>query len=203
MLRPFANGLWDVMYRQIDNQTLKVVLDKAAKKTRADSEVRIAEMRLIQRRLKTITDLAEESRLRSDLTTRRNEIESAVARLRDLSSRVRRIIAMQYRFEVDFKSLSFVPLPELQAGMAAFCISKLDFANAMRSNFGMKPLTEAEFTKITDAELDDHVGKLEAEAKVQAKYAPKPAGAGGGAAAAGAGKQLKLPSATAGKTPAK
>jgi flagellin-like hook-associated protein FlgL len=204
VLRPFIGGLWDGMYRHIDNATLKLVLDKAAKSTRAESEVHIAEMRLIQKRLKTITDLAEESRLRSDLTTRRNEIESAVARLRDLSSRVRKIISMQYRFEVNYKSLAFVPLAELQAGTAAFALSKLEFANAMRANFGMKPMTEEEFKKLTEEELQDHVGKIEAEAQVQAKYAPKPAGAAGAkGGGGGGGKQLKLPSATALKTPAK
>jgi hypothetical protein len=97
-----------------------------------------------------------------------------VARLRDLASRVRKIISMQHRFRVEFKSLSFIPMPELQMGQMAGALSKLDYANAIRANFGMTPMTEAEFDKIKESELEEGVEKLEAEAKVQNKYDIKP-----------------------------
>ena len=174
ILRQFIDNMWDIMYRQIDNETLQVVLDKAASSTREESEFHLAEMRLIQKRLKTVTELSEVSRIRSDMTSRRNEIESAVARLRDLASRVRKIISMQHRFRVEFKSLSFIPMPELQMGQMAGALSKLDYANAIRANFGMTPMTEAEFDKIKESELEEGVEKLEAEAKVQNKYDIKP-----------------------------
>ena len=181
VLRPFVDNLWDIMYREIDNETLQTLLDKTARSAREESEFHLAEMRLIKKRLETITDLAEQTRVRADITTRWNEIQSAVARLRELSSRVRHIVAMQHRFRVEFKSLSFVPPPELQAAQMAGAISQLDYANALRANFGMSPLTQAEFDKIKTTALDDRVGQMEAEAKVQQKFAiPSATGTGPG-----------------------
>jgi hypothetical protein len=179
VLKPFIENFWDIMYREIDNQTLQTLLDKTARSAREESEFHLAEMRLIKKRLETITDLAEQTRVRSDLTTRWNEIQAAVARLRDLSSRVRHIVSMQHRFRVEYKSLSFVPPPELQAAQMAGAISQLDYANALRANFGMSPMSKADFDKVKNEALDERVGQMEAEAKVQQKFAI-PSGTGGG-----------------------
>jgi hypothetical protein len=181
VLRQFIDSIWDIMYRQIDNDTLQMLLDEEAGSVREESELHLAEMRVIRDRLKTITDLAEATRARADLTSRRTEIEAAVARLRELSSRVTKITQMQHRFTVEFKSLAFIPMPELQMGQMAGALTKLDYANALRANFGLTPMTQKEFDANKESELDEGIEKLDAEAKVQAKYAlkPKPGAIGG------------------------
>lgn len=178
ILSLFMDNLWDIMYRQIDNETLETLMRNVATSVRDESETHLAEMRLIKKRLDTITETAELTRARADMETRWNEIQSAVARLRELSSRVRQIVAMEHRFVVEFNSLSFIPAAELAAAQGT-AISKLDYANAIRANFGMRPLTQAEHDKIAEEILEERVGQMEAEAKVQQKFA-LPTGAGAG-----------------------
>lgn len=174
ILREFIDELWDIMYRAIDNETLQRVLNAAASNTRKVGETQLAEMRLIRKRLTTVEDLAQIAAMRSDLQSRRNEIEAAVARLRDLSSRVRAVVSMRYRFRVEFKSLAFVPGEELAAAVASGAITPLDHANAIRANFGMGPITQAEFDEVKEQELQTDIRKIDEEEKIRAKYDATP-----------------------------
>lgn len=176
ILREFIDELWDIMYRTIDNETLKKVLNSATSKTRKIGETHLAEMRLIRKRLAVVEDLAQLNDLRTNMQGRRSEIEAAVARLGELSSRVRSIVSMRYRFHVEFKSLAFVPPEELEVAVVSGAITPLDKANAIRANFGMGPITQAEFDKTKENELKTGIRKIEEEEKVRAKYNPKPAG---------------------------
>ena len=178
ILREFIDELWDIMYRPIDNAILENVLNSAAGQTRKASETHLAEMRLIRKRLAVVKDLSQISNMRSDLESRRNEIEAAVSRLRELSSQVRAIVSMRYRFHVEFKSLAFVPPEELQLAVMSGAITPLDQANAIRANFGMAPITQAEFDKVKEDELQTEIRKIDEEAKVHAKYDSKPKAGG-------------------------
>jgi len=175
MLGQFVNSLWDVMYRDIDNETLAELLARSVTRTRRQSEERLEFMRVIERRLAVVTELAERSQLQAQMVDQVNAIAGFNSRLRAIDRAVRETLSMSHRFQVHFENLSYVELGELDKMKADGAISALEHVNAQRSAHGLAPLTQAQYEKNLREQRELELEKMEEEAKLHAKYAPKPA----------------------------
>jgi hypothetical protein len=184
MLREFARSLWNIMYRNSDNTTVRYALEGATDAAAKRVESTKLFVRLVMEKFRVATDLAELQSLQRTLIEQRDELEALESRLRVVQERLLEISSRDFRFDVEFTLRSHVPPDQIMFARSVQAITELEMANIARTNMGLDPLTKAEFEKIRNEKEKEELARTDKEAAIAEKHGMKPPKPkiGGGAA---------------------
>jgi hypothetical protein len=170
-LRKCFCEFYDLMNREIDNNTLARIVANETSSVREQGETLVAEMDMLRRQLRFIEDTVAIEGTLSEIATRHSKLVALVSRLDRLASQTREIITRRFRLDIQFTNISFAAPEALEAAAMAGAISRFEKAHAIRASFGLSELDEEEFEKF-EAEQSE---VKEDDLKMESKYAIKQA----------------------------
>jgi len=170
-----VSALYDLMFREIDNEMLADMLsEETIKKRQAQTEITSA-VDDLRRKLEATNEATERAKISQDIEANNSYLTAIASRYDRIAAELREIASMNNRFEIVFKKMTHIGTEDLMLLRDNFAIDELTFVNALRQKVGLKAMrSEAEMNRNREALLKRQDDTQERQLKLQAKYAPKP-----------------------------
>lgn len=184
ILKGAVASMWNIMFRDTDNDMLASQLEAESRKSRKETSKTNKSLALLRKRLEDVTSLSELERdnISQEIEAGNAYLTTVAARLDAIATELRAISSMNNRFSIEFTKLTHVPIAELEIMRDSHAMSEFEFANALRQRNGLSQFkSEGQWLANRKKALDMRDEDAENQLKMQAKYAPKPAAPGGGA----------------------
>ena len=177
-LKMVVAALWDLMFRETDNEMLSDSLSSATIRKRRDTEKVNSAIEVLKQKLELETEAAEQAKLSQEIEANNSYLSAVASRFERIATELRAISSMSSRFEIEFKKMTHIAVEDLILLRENFAITEFDFANALRQKVGLTQFSnESEWEKIKNKTEASRQKTEEKNLQLQSKYSVK-AGAG-------------------------
>lgn len=153
IMKDMIEGLWNIMYRNIDTAAILALLSKNATATRKRGEETVDIMKAITRRLQNYVELEEKDMLKNKLNEKMEDLSSFNARLLDIREALLSLASMDRRLTVSFDDISYMPEAYLHRAQEIGAISAYEHAQAVRIGLGLEEMTEQQFDALREKKM--------------------------------------------------
>lgn len=174
-LKMCVDSLWDIMFRETDNDMLSDMLAQARERRRKDQNQGETSIEELKRKLESTAEASERASLSKQIEANNSYLTAVASRFDRVASQVREIASMNSRFSIHFVKMTHVGTEDLRLLKETNAISNFEYVNALRQKYGMRALqSESELEKNIKDSMKQELTRQEEMMKLQAKYQTKP-----------------------------